>query len=282
MMVGLLCTGLAADIFEIKEIEKILPAIDSPDTLVLFDMDDTLTDSTTMLGTGQWRKSLREESVYMETLREINAVSQKDKLHDNLTHFVALHVPVKPVEEKLPAVVQELQKKVPVLVFTARGKKRWYSSDIAAIDLMTEAQLTQAGYSFHESILPKELQELDPATYGNGILYTSPLKKGAFLKDLIQKTGYRPAKIVFIDDKLEQVQSVEKAAQELGIPYVGFWYTRAENVHEDFNEDVAARQLISLISEKTVLSDVEATAKEGGPHDLAPYLEAFAQPISVY
>lgn len=264
VLVGLFCfLTLNAEIVEIQEISKILPAIENPNTLVLIDMDDTLTDSTLMLGTGLWRKSLRENgSRHVETLKKLNLLERKEELHDRMTHFVATRIPVKPVEEAFPTVVAEMQaQSVPVYVFTARGKKKWYSTEISNIDSLTDAQLEQAGYAFQNTVPPAEWSELDPAFYGNGVLYTSPIKKGIFLKNLIEKTGYRPAKIVFIDDKKDQVESVEKAAAELGIPYVGFWYTRADREHTDFDEEITMVQWTALESSGMIMSDQQAAQR---------------------
>lgn len=254
----LLCAlSLGAEIVEIQDINKILPAIEAQNTLVLIDMDDTLTDSTIMLGTGTWRKSLRDpNSKHTETLKKLDLLERKEELHDWMTHFVATKVPVKPVENDFPRIVKELQEEsVPVFVFTARGKKKWYSTEIQGIDTLTDTQLQQAGYSFQDSILPSEWQNLDPAIYGNGVLYTSPIKKGVFLKNLLESTGYRPAKIVFIDDKRDQLESVEKAAEELGIPYIGFWYTRADKEHQNFNENITMVQWTELQSRGLIFSD---------------------------
>lgn len=228
---------LHAEIIEIDQMADILPAIE-PDSLVLFDMDDTLTDSTISLGSGAWRKWLRQ--------------TDPDH-HDELTYFVAQKVPVKPVEEGIPAIVEDLQEReVHVYVLTARGLSTWYSSAIPDIDQLTNRQLLSAGLDFRKSRLPRRFRE----DVFDGVLYASPMKKGAFLQDFFTKIEYRPKRVIFIDDKLDQVQSVERAMEEMGVPFVGFWYTRVNT--ENFDPRIADIQYRELVENDLILTDSEA------------------------
>jgi hypothetical protein len=253
---------LSADIIETHNIEDILPAIESVDTLVLFDMDDTLTDSTISLGTGAWRKYVREKVAEYEKQYGKPCELKGVNLHDFLTSLVALKVPVKPVEEAIPKLIYDLQSGgIPIFVLTARGKSKWYSWDTEGIDALTDKQLLNAGLDFSKTILPFELEKVDSTFYSNGVFYSSPLKKGAFLKKLLNETGYRPAKIVFIDDKLDQLQSMERAAKELGISFAGFLYTHADKVHQNFDPSIATIQLMYLFYGDLIIDDSIASVK---------------------
>lgn len=257
LFIFIFSTSAQSEIIQIQKIEDISSTIDSPHTLVLFDMDDTLTDSTISLGSGAWRKYIRKKIEDYE--KQYGSKCSDEDLHDLLTFYVANRVPVKPVEELLPQVVADLQTKgIPVFVFTARGKSKWYSTDLEGIQNLTTRQLETAGYHFELSKLPPKLQAIDPKTYENGVIYSSPLKKGLFLKNLLKKTDYQPSKIIFIDDKLDQVQSMEEAALGLKIPFVGFWYTRADKEHQNFDSMIATIQLIELMNHERILDDAEA------------------------
>lgn len=251
-----------AKVIEIENIEQALPILEEANSLVLWDMDDALTDSTLMIGTGAWRKSLRDDnSVHGKFLKSVNLLEKKDKVHDLLTFMVAHAVPVQPVEPALPGIVEEVQKLNPTFVFTQRGIDKWYSTQTRGVDALTDMQLKTAGYDFKKSILPTEWSELDPATFKNGVFYAGAVKKGPFLKALIEKTGYRPAKIVFIDDKKDQVLGVEKAAEELGIPYVGIVYLHCDIAHANYSDGAAHLQLQYFTRDNIKLSDEEAVHK---------------------
>lgn len=255
-------TFVNAEIVEIQNFQDILPYVKSSETLILVDMDDTLTDSTISLGCGAWRKLMREKS---EQLQQKEPTSTWN-LHDHITFDVASGsptfdvasgIPVKPVEPIIPEIVLNWQSNGnPVFVLTARGKNKWYSTDIKGVDELTHKQLLQADFDFSKSSVPKEIKF--SKYFDRGVIFSSPLKKGIFLKNMLKASAYRPPAIVFIDDKLDQVQSVEKAAQELGIPFVGIWYTRAEKEHEGFDPQVATCQMMYWLDCEQPLSDSEA------------------------
>lgn len=266
-----------AEIIEIQNISEILPAIESVDTLVLFDMDDTLTDSTISLGTGSWRKYIR--SNIEEYQQKYGSRWGNIDLHDKLTSIVANKVPVKAVEDQMPQLVASLQSTgIPVFVFTARGKSKWYATEIDGVDRLTRNQLLYAGFDFARTQVPQKLKSMG-SFYADGVIFSSPLKKGLFLKKLLQETGYQPKKIVFIDDKRDQVESMEKATQELGIPFVGFWYTRADQEHENFDPFVTTIQLKRLLETGEILTDEQASRLKGYNCDPDQFFKAFLDKI---
>jgi len=243
-LLTLLPCFLFGRIVKIENINDILSEIE-PETLVLFDMDDTLTDSSISLGSGKWRDYLRETF---------------PSLHDRLTHHVANTVSVTPIEENTPALVQGLQKQnIAVFVLTARGQEYWYSTPISNIDVLTNKQLKSAGFDFSLTVLPSAFAFLSSPHFKAGIIYSHPHKKGPFLKKLLKGLNYTPKKIVFIDDKKFQVESIEEAFKDSTIETVSFWYTHADQKHSSFNPAIAALQLKSLLCDKKILSDAEAS-----------------------
>jgi hypothetical protein len=81
------------------------------------------------------------------------------------------------------------------------------------------------------------------ATFKNGILFANgeknPTGKGATLNRFLEKVNFKPKKIVFIDDRLENLRVVEETLKkDLSISFVGLHYVGAkefpsEKVDED-------------------------------------------------
>lgn len=246
---------LNAEIIQTINVADALPYI-KEDTLVLFDMDDTLTDSSITLGSGNWRRYIREKIPVFE---KKHGKKSEFNLHDLLTFYVAKKVPAKAVEADTPRIIAELQAKgQPVYVFTARSRAEWYSTHLEKTDQFTIHQLNGIGADFSLSAIPDELQSFDSTYFWNGIFFSTHIKKGPFLKNLLQKTGFRPSSIVFFDDYEDQVQSVQKELKDSGIPYLGVWYRRADADHHDFDPIETTIQLKELLSTGRILSDIEA------------------------
>ena len=62
--------------------------------------------------------------------------------------------------------------------------------------------------------------------YFNGIVSVGGVSKGEGFIKFLNLTGYKPKKIVFVDDLEKNIKSMANAAKSLNIPYVGIWYVR--------------------------------------------------------
>jgi hypothetical protein len=255
---------LNAKIIETNEIKDILEEIEE-DTLVLFDMDDTLTDSSISLGTGAWRQYVRAQ------IASDYDTKAPGNPHDVMVHAAAQNIPVKPVEPDLVPLIESLQEKhVAVFCLTGRGYSMWYSTPTEGIGQMSVRQLDSIEIDFTDTTVPKQFQSIDPTILYHGVFLTSGTKKGPFLEKLFQETGYRPTKVVFIDDKLEENKSVESTLEKLGIPNVCVWYHRAQANNQEFNPLIASIQLEAFLNDQTILSDKEAKEKADTMKEIDP------------
>ena len=62
-------------------------------------------------------------------------------------------------------------------------------------------------------------------TLSDGIFYSHHCDKGECLEYLIEKVGYKPEKIIFIDDSLNNVKLVAKAVQHLKLNFLGIEFS---------------------------------------------------------
>lgn len=255
---------LNAKIIEAHQIKDILKEIDT-ETLVLFDMDDTLTDSSISLGTGAWRQYVRTQIASDYHLKS------PGNPHDIMTHAAAETIPVKPVEPDLVPLIEDLQNKhVAVFCLTARGSNLWYSTPMDGIDELSYRQLKSIEIDFTNTVTPEPFQLIDSTVFYHGIFLTKGTKKGPFLEKLFQETGYRPTKVVFIDDKLDENKSVASTLDKMGIDNVCVWYHRAQANNEDFNPLIASIQLEAFLNDQTILNNAEAKEKADALQEIDP------------
>lgn len=271
----LLISSLRAEILEIDNIDDIRPYATDPSGLVLLDIDDTLIAPPFALGRSGWRVWVKD------ILADIEAPFN---VYESLTLYIAVRAPYVPVEEAAVKFVSDLQaRNVPVFAFTARGRTYWYNTFLLGIDRFSEQQLHQAGYNFAHSRIPKGLSFPEEFFY-NGIIFTEyKVKKGDFFIKLFKNQPYRPSFIVFVDDKLDQVKSVEKAAKELNIPFYGFWYKACDNEAKRLKPMIANIELQELLFNQQLLTDEEAREKllELEECDPADYLETLLYAIDI-
>ncbi len=239
-----------AKIIETDHFEDILSEIDQ-NTLVLIDIDDTLINTTSMLGNTSWwnyfvSKILNAHLPLEKVRPQINEVIQK----------ILQRIPMELVETDSADIIKKLQLQGTLaLALTGRSRKSDYIKDA---DLCTHEHLAQVGIDFTQTAIPKHMKDKVCHFFSYGIIFTDYQDKGPFLKDFIGTMGFYPEKIVFIDDQLNQIKSVENAMASLRIPTVGFRYGRLDNLHKQFDPLLVNIQLEALIRKDWVLSDEEA------------------------
>lgn len=250
LLILLWVSALKAEIFEIDNIDDIRPYAADPSGLVLLDIDDTLIAPPFVLGRSGWRVWAKDA---------LTDLAAPFDVYEALTLYIAVRAPYVPIEEAAVKLVADLQaRNVPTFAFTARGRTYWYHIHLLGIDRFSEQQLHQAGYDFRKSHPPKGLNIPEESFY-NGIIFTEyKVKKGDFLMKLFKSSSYRPSHIVFVDDKLDQVKSVEKAAEALHIPFYGFWYKASENEAKHLNPMLANIELEALLLKDSLISDQTA------------------------
>lgn len=93
--------------------------------------------------------------------------------------------------------------------------------------------------------------------YMEGVIETEHQVKGPVLKEIIATLGKHPEKIIFVDDRLKQIKSVDDACRELAIPCIAFHYVPNAETPQ-LNEKLAHYQLFTLVNEHRWVSEKEA------------------------
>ncbi|HEX4839685.1 MAG TPA: DUF2608 domain-containing protein [Rhabdochlamydiaceae bacterium] len=255
-LVLLLPSLLRAEFLETSNIEDVFSKVDK-ETLVLLNMTDTISDSVLSLGSKPWRHFIHSN------LQKIQNLDQAGNLHDQWTYYVATRIPVNPVQKETVTWIETLQKnETPVFCTTGRGRNVWYCTIVDQVDNFTDFQLEHIGIDFTKTKVPEELKNVDPRYFHHGIFYTDPYALGEFIDKILQETGYRPKKIVVVNDKPSELQSADQKLTEAGIDHICVLYQRTEKDRKAFNPTVALLQLESLLEDgKVALQENEAIKK---------------------
>lgn len=226
----LLSNTISAEIITIDrmgQLEDTISPLKSSDWF-LFDIDYTLTEPShpalQMSVIKQNKQRFKEElAKFTDAQKQLIPVLMVTETPNQLT------------DPAIPSFLQKLRdRNIPILGFTAMDTS--VIPQIGSVPIWRVKELQRHGISFHPnqpSPFPKEDIEFTEflafrgtfPLYQDGILYANVIpSKGAVLSAFLAKVTQKPTKIVFVDDTLENLQSVEAVLSKEGIPFLGIHY----------------------------------------------------------
>ena len=219
-----------ADIMMISDfipLKKLLEEADQ-DTLVIFDVDHVLimpTDEYT-LNRHPYRKELWKEiegrlsKEEMKTLYGLTASKAKWRLVD--PDIIDIFTRLK--ERQIPSIA---------LTSIYTGK----FGNIEKLEDWRIKHLHDLGFDFvnltpiKKEILLYELEEQDGVPMlKSGVILTAQIDKGKTLEYILRHNNYYPKTIIFIDDMLNNLKSLERLSSKLKIKFHGLHYTAVSNM----------------------------------------------------
>ncbi len=253
--------AISTDITETSNLVPIESAIQQADsdTLVIFDVDDVLIMPTDEFA---FKPPVRNELV-----KQLKRKYSKDQLKD-LWSIIFERRNVKLVDPSLLKMIRDLEaRKIPTVALTS-----WWTGIYGKISRMEDLRfkdLDQVGISFtrtspfkEEMTFPEFKTEDGIPMVKFGVILTALSDKGSILKLALQRAKLLFKKIIFIDDDLRNLQSVEKICHEMGIGFQGFQYTAVNLVPlPKLEKEKEALRFKILETEHKWLSDEEMNLK---------------------
>ena len=249
MLFFVLYSGVFSDIIEVKYFKEIASHIDQ-ETLVVFDLDNTLIQTSQTLGSDQWFSKEIERNI--EKGMEFN---------DALEMALEIYVPVQNktsvtlVEEGITEFIDDLKDQGnSIIALTARNHN---------LQEATIRQLQSVGITFNTDEFNQTSLDLKGDGTVNtlkGIVFLDGQNKGTYLLSFLDTMNWNPKKIVFVDDKLKNVKDVEEALNKRGVDCTGIRYGHLDEKVESINMTVADVQLQffnQLLSDEIVESLLE-------------------------
>lgn len=224
--------------------------------LILFDYDKTLLMARDALLQSCGKRCLTAR------LRAQDPSLSLQKI-ENLLSIVLSQRKADVIDPNSLEIIQHLQScGVKVLVLTALRTGRY--GHIPRLEYWRLHELYAHGYDFRSTF--PELTFLDfkefksrtyPPVFVEGILCSGSVPKGEALNAFFKKTGFRPRRIIFVDNAADHHDSVEKCARRLKIPYLGYHYMGGIKKRKPVNEQIAHFQIRYLIENEEWISDEE-------------------------
>ncbi len=231
-------------IIESKDISDLFKYIHS-NTLIIFDIDNTLISPCQMIGTEYWEKKLYNSFLlkgYHEKLANLHA--------HHLWQKVQYLTDVKWVEKKTPSILADLQgKKMDIMGLTSRS---------VGLEMLTYKQFQSLSFDlpFSSFINTDKVTRLNSyCRFVNGILFCGPSTKGESFHSLLSIVNIVPPHVIFIDDRIDHIENMSAKLKEISIPFVGIHYTAMDIYNNKYDDRIANLQLNYI---DKILTDEEA------------------------
>lgn len=254
--VFLIAASLGASIEQVRDLKRLEEEIRRlpRSALVVFDVDNTLLTPKDL--------SLKPCG---QALRQLYLHPLSPKKREQLQSIIGLEAEEMLMDAKFPALIKQLQKAgVPVMALTAletgeygkiRDSESWRLSRLRQFDLNFKP-------SFANNV-PMTLTEIHATeghypTFKDGVLFSNRHCKGDVLIAFLDRIGLKPTVILFMDDTLKQLESVQSAAAARGIPFTGLHYVASTVVPADYDPELGAFQFQYLVVHEQWLSDAAA------------------------
>jgi hypothetical protein len=205
-------------------------------TLVIFDLDNTLVHPEIELGSDEWfcHKIAQKKEEGFDDLTAIYYVLP-------LLFYAQFNIDLEPTEIGIPELIQYLiDNGIAVMALSTRS---------LPIVERTLEQLDNIDIHFcmpdvepHDLIIPMH----HPCFYKDGILFAGNNDKGEALHCFFEMMNYHPEAVIFIDDKLKYLLSVQKSLEKYQIPFVGIRYSGCDDRVKNFDHTKSTAQLHAI------------------------------------
>ena len=235
---------LQAEILEIKNMDQVYNYL-KPNTLIIFDIDNTLIEPVQSVGSDQW---FRHRIAYWID----HGMEQEVALEKALADWMAVQniTKMQLSEPNIAKIVRHLQgRNFTVMGLTTRG---------LGMSTRTNQQLATVGIDLSKTAPSKDdifFMNQRGVLFREGTLFTANTHKGAALFKLLDQLDMTPKMILFINDKRSHIVPIEEWAIKRNIPFIGLRYSQLDEKVKNMDIEVTDIQFENF---GHILSDDEA------------------------
>lgn len=245
---------------QIESYNQILPCIESwdKDSYIFFDIDKTIYTSTDFTP-----RSLRYPLDFkIKALIAYPSLIYND-VYDKALSLMFTKAKYMAIEPIIPQLINKLKEKgCTVLVLTATTTGSY--GVIKDMEEQRYQDLKNLGMTFSDKY-PRTIFKTLPKFRGNypsiykGMIFCNEEPKGKALGAFLDYFNVKPSKIIFFDDHMYNIDSVNNECIKRNIPYHSYHYLGAKKLPGSWNTKHALLQLDYLMKEERWISDQEAS-----------------------
>lgn len=238
-------------------LEKHLKDLDEK-ALVVFDVDYTLIVPNDRILTPCG------EEYFQKFIKKLRTLKEKEEL---LVSKISLRAQVSLIDTKILSLLEKLkQKNIKVIALTAiptgrfgliSNAEQWRVQQLGSLGISLDWSFPEIDSFTLEGFEGKKT----PPVFKRGILASANYPKGKVLSAFLKKIQWKPSKVVFIDDRMKFIDSVESELDKENIEHISFHYTAAADQPCCLDQRLADFQFDYLMQRGDWLNDQEAENK---------------------
>jgi hypothetical protein len=246
---------------KINKIKEIIQVCDQ-NTLVIWDVDGVF-----IIGTDRifHSENLCDGLVAKYVDYIVNKYALNKEKKEWFISQILMHRPIRLVDNTMIDLMQELRtNKIKTIALT-----HCFVGTLGNIKNVADwriDELSKLGINFDlafQDVNEIELNNLDQVDgyyplYKQGVLFCLKEAKGEALGALLEQIKWYPKKIVFIDDKIFNLESVQAELKQKNIDFIGLHYVGALDLPKDINDKVVKFQYEYLMEQGKWLTDQKA------------------------
>ncbi len=263
---------------EIKSIDSISQAVSDFDyldgeTLVAFDLDDTLINSDSGMFYLLYRKLEDFATTHTDFIKKLRQSFNQLDPEKNMAEYYNIFASAVfsktefiPTENITIETIKNLQaKNLKVIGLTASNAGKY--GFVENMQIWRDSLLKKIGLDFSSSFNIQEI-EFDNLkkvfgfypVYYKGVLSAARNPKSKVLIEFFNRINWRPKKLIFVDDSHSNCLDVDKEMSDLGIKTTCFWYSAAYKNKININETIIQKQIDHWLKFNEFLSEKEVLA----------------------
>ncbi len=241
-------------------------------TLVVFDVDGVLITFKDQI----LRPSVELDRNFENPFYKAFFPEEDSDKQCNYGHMIST-AKVEALDACIPQHIRALQQRATVMALTSMFPGPGKCGVVERMEDLRFNELFELGIDFSDTFkehapitwdVPNTRACTRNPLFEKGILYARPLRKGKILGMLIDEVGFEPDKVLFIDDSLFNVQSVETELKERAIEFHGIHFDDELLRNEKFDKALGLFQYDYLTKHHEWLDDNQAAEKMREQHRL--------------
>lgn len=236
----------------------------TPNTLVIYDVDEVLISLEDKI----LRPCVDRDPNFKNPFYEIFYPLEDPEKTALFGEFIS-QAKVVLLDPKTPEYVQSIQSKSKVIGLTRMIPGAGTCGKIKSMEEFRHNELKVLGIDFGNSFpetpfidlsaSDKDYDEKDrKAIFKQDIIYAYPHGKDKALGLFLDKIGFYPDQVIFVDDQLKNLTKVAEEMEKSGIPFIGIHYQDESLSKETFDKELGKFQYDYFIKNKIWLSDAQA------------------------